>query len=71
MTGAVVGAAAASSYHDHDTTVVYTSGSVVTTLPSGCVTQIVGNVTYQQCGATWYQPQYSGSTVEYVIVDQP
>lgn len=24
-----------------------------------------------QCGSTWYQPQYQGSNVTYVVVNQP
>jgi hypothetical protein len=46
-------------------------GSVVRTLPPQCSTMVVGNVAYQQCGSTWYQPQYSGSQVTYVVVNPP
>ena len=31
----------------------------------------VGNVTYQQCGDTWYQPQYAGTQLTYVVVNPP
>ena len=24
-----------------------------------------------QCGSTWYQPQYAGTTVQYVVVNPP
>lgn len=68
-TGAVVGAAVASS--NNTTTVVVAPGSVVTTLPSGCAATVVGSVTYQRCGSVWYQPQFSGSNVQYVVVAQP
>ncbi|SNS61204.1 hypothetical protein SAMN06295912_11071 [Sphingomonas laterariae] len=69
VTGAIVGAAASSS--SNNTTTVVTTGSVVTALPSGCSATVVNNYTYQQCGSVWYQPQYSGSTVQYVVVNPP
>jgi hypothetical protein len=31
----------------------------------------VGPTLYQQCGSYWYQPQYSGTTVQYVVVNPP
>ncbi|HEX7853753.1 MAG TPA: hypothetical protein VF503_08675 [Sphingobium sp.] len=68
VTGAVVGAAAASS---HSTTVVVSPGSVVTTLPSGCGAVAVNGMTYQRCGSVWYEPRYVGSSVQYVVVNQP
>jgi len=43
-------------------------GSVTTTLPPACSIVIVNGLTYQQCGSTWYQPQYVGSSVQYVVV---
>jgi len=43
-------------------------GSVTPTLPPACNVVIVNGVTYQQCGSTWYQPQYVGSSVQYVVV---
>lgn len=46
-------------------------GSVVRSLPPSCSTTVVGNVAYQQCGNNWYQPQYSGSQVTYVVVNPP
>jgi hypothetical protein len=46
-------------------------GSMVSTLPPQCSQVIVGNVAYQQCGPTWYQPQYAGSQVTYVVVNPP
>jgi hypothetical protein len=46
-------------------------GSMVRTLPPSCTSTMVGNVAYQQCGSTWYQPQYSGSQVTYVVVNPP
>lgn len=46
-------------------------GSMVRTLPPNCTQMMVGNVMYQQCGGYWYQPQYSGSSVTYVVVNPP
>lgn len=46
-------------------------GSRVHTLPPSCVSTVVGNVAYQQCGGAWYQPHYAGSSVTYVVVNPP
>ena len=47
-------------------------GSMVSTLPpSGCYPVQVGPTLYQQCGSYWYQPQYYGTTVQYVVVNPP
>ncbi|MFC3550344.1 hypothetical protein ACFOLC_04890 [Lysobacter cavernae] len=46
-------------------------GSMVYSLPPSCTAVVVGNVTYEQCGSTWYQPQYSGSQVTYIVVNSP
>jgi hypothetical protein len=46
-------------------------GSVVNSVPPSCTTTMVGNVAYQQCGSTWYRPQYAGSQVTYVVVNPP
>ena len=43
-------------------------GSTVNALPPACVPVQVGNILYQQCGSTWYQPQYVGSSVQYGVV---
>jgi len=46
-------------------------GSIVNTLPPSCSTVIVNRFAYQQCGNTWYQPQKSGSTTTYVVLNPP
>jgi len=46
-------------------------GSMVRTLPPACSAVIVNGITYQQCGGTWYQPQYAGSSVQYVVINPP
>jgi len=46
-------------------------GSVVNSVPAGCTTQIVNGLAYQHCGGTWYQPQMSGSSTTYIVVNAP
>jgi hypothetical protein len=46
-------------------------GTVVRSIPPSCTSVMVGNVAYQQCGSTYYQPRYSGSQVTYVVVNPP
>ena len=42
-------------------------GSMVRTVPTGCVPVNYGGMIYQQCGSTWYQPQGP----QYVVVYPP
>ena len=42
-------------------------GSMVRTVPAGCVPVNYGGVVYQQCGSTWYQPQGG----QYVVINPP
>jgi hypothetical protein len=42
-------------------------GSMVRTVPAGCVPVNYGGMIYQQCGNTWYQPQGS----QYVVINPP
>ncbi len=46
-------------------------GSIIYSLPPSCSMVQVGGATYQQCGSTWYQPRYAGSSVQYVVVNSP
>jgi hypothetical protein len=46
-------------------------GSMVHSLPPSCSAMVVGGISYQQCGSTWYQPQFAGSSVTYVVVNAP
>jgi hypothetical protein len=46
-------------------------GTVVHSIPPSCTSVMVGNVAYQQCGTTYYQPRYAGSQVTYVVVNPP
>jgi len=42
-------------------------GSMVRTVPAGCVPVNYGGIVYQQCGGTWYQPQGG----QYIVVAPP
>ena len=42
-------------------------GSMVRTVPAGCVPVNYGGMVYQQCGATWYAPQAG----QYMVVAPP
>jgi hypothetical protein len=46
-------------------------GSMVNSLPPSCSAVSVNGLTYQQCGSTWYQPQFVGSSTTYVVVTAP
>lgn len=46
-------------------------GSIVYSLPPSCSTIQVNGVTYRQCGSSWYQPRYVGTSVQYVVVNSP
>jgi hypothetical protein len=46
-------------------------GSVTPSIPPSCTPVMSGGVTYQQCGSTWYQPQYAGTSVTYVVTNPP
>jgi hypothetical protein len=46
-------------------------GSIVNTLPPSCSTMIVNGFAYQNCGGVYYQPQYQGSSVTYIVVNHP
>ena len=46
-------------------------GSVVNSVPPSCSSVIVNGLAYQQCGSTWYQPQFSGGSQTYVVVGAP
>jgi hypothetical protein len=46
-------------------------GSIVNQPPAGCATQIINGLAYQNCNGTWYQPQMSGSSTTYIVVNAP
>ena len=45
--------------------------NIVASLPPNCTTIIVNGLAYQNCGGTYYQPRYSGTTVTYIVVARP
>ena len=48
-----------------------TVGVRVNVLPAGCTSLRVSNISYYRCGTYYYQPYYEGTTVVYVVVDEP
>ena len=46
-------------------------GSIVHSLPPSCTAVYVNGVMFQQCGSAWYQPQFYGTSVTYVVVAAP
>jgi hypothetical protein len=46
-------------------------GSMVNSLPPSCTAVSANGVTYQKCGSTYYQPQFSGGNTTYVVVNAP
>jgi hypothetical protein len=42
-------------------------GSMVHSVPAGCVPVNYGGMVYQQCGGTWYQPQGT----QFIVVNAP
>jgi len=44
---------------------------VAYSLPPSCTVVVVGGISYQQCGSTWYEPQFAGTSVSYVVVSPP
>ena len=48
-------------------------GSIINALPANqdCRPISYNGYAYQQCGSTWYKPQYSGNNITYVVVNPP
>jgi hypothetical protein len=42
-------------------------GTVVSTLPAGCVQENEGGVAYQRCGGVRYRPAFQGNNLVYVV----
>lgn len=42
-------------------------GSIVTTLPAGCVTTTKGGVQYNNCNGVFYRAAFQGSNLVYVV----
>jgi len=59
-TAAVIGATTATAI-----------GTQVAEVPPDCVSVVASGVAYQHCGNTWYQPQYVGNDMRFVVVPAP
>ena len=59
--GAVVGAAVTSAV----------IGSTVYALPPSCVSSLYSGLTYYNCNDVWYQAQFVGDEVTYIVVEKP
>jgi hypothetical protein len=46
-------------------------GSIVASSPPDCTTVVVNQFVYRRCGTVWYQPQMTGTTTTWVVVDNP
>ncbi|WEK07105.1 MAG: hypothetical protein P0Y51_17315 [Candidatus Pseudomonas colombiensis] len=53
------------------TAAVIAIGTQVASVPPDCVSVVANGVAYQHCGPTWYQPQYVGGSVHYIVVAAP
>jgi hypothetical protein len=49
-------------------TTAVVAGTIVHSLPPSCLAHAINGMIYQQCGSTWYQPQYVGSSLQYVVI---
>jgi hypothetical protein len=46
-------------------------GAIYPTVPAGCASPVVGGITYQLCGNTWFQASYGANGVYYRVVPAP
>ena len=47
------------------------TAATISALTCTRTTTVVGKVTYTQCGTHWYQRQYTGGNVTYIVVNAP
>ena len=33
--------------------------------------EVLNGITYRNCGGAWYQPQFAGTQVTYVVINAP
>ena len=45
----------------------FSKSLILTTLPSGGVSATLNGASYFQCGSVYYRPQYSGSSITYMV----
>ena len=68
-------------HHHHNDGAAFVAGAITTltvgaivaaaSMPPSCTTVVVNNVSYRQCGSTWYQPYYAGTEVQFMVVAPP
>jgi hypothetical protein len=46
-------------------------GTVVQTLPAGCSSVVVNDVSYSDCGGVFYKAAFQGNNLMYVVVEKP
>jgi hypothetical protein len=46
-------------------------GTVVNEIPANCESKSINEIIYKHCGVKWYEPQFSGTEIEYEIVESP
>lgn len=46
-------------------------GTAVAALPDDCTTAEIGGIYYHHCGNVWYEPEYRGTEINYVVVKPP
>jgi len=46
-------------------------GTIVSTLPSDCVTVYEGDIAYRECDGIYYEPFYEGGILKYRVVAAP
>ena len=66
-----VGGAVAAGVVAGATAAVVGSAIAASALPPSCSTVVVNGLAYRSCGGAWYQPQYAGSQVTYIVVNPP
>jgi hypothetical protein len=59
------------TYSEVKQTVPAEVGTVVNDIPEDCKPETVNEINYKICGVNWFEPQYSGTEIEYIIVDPP
>lgn len=63
--GAATGAAIAGAGPSYSEAPTYVAPTTIYSLPPSCTPEVINGVTYQNCNGTYYEPTFSGSTIEY------
>lgn len=46
-------------------------GVIVNEIPENCKSETIDGRNLKKCGVNWFEPQYSGTEIEYVAVEPP